>query len=109
MKSFYLVVLYILFYAPIVQGLLVFWGGVQNGFWAFGHNPSMYAEGIRCPTLLLYGAQDKKESKEEIDEIFANLKGRKELKTYEDGGHEDLFDKTRKEWCQDVESFMNQQ
>ena len=92
-----------------MAGLLVFWGGVQNGFWAFGHNPSRYAKSISCPTLLLYGAQDKKVSKEEIEEIFANLKGRKELKIYEDGGHEDLFDKKQTEWRQDIEGFMNRQ
>lgn len=36
-----------------MAGLLVFWGGVQNGFWAFGHNPIKYAGTIKCPTLLL--------------------------------------------------------
>ena len=26
--------------------LLDFWGGVQNGFWAFGHNPTAYARSV---------------------------------------------------------------
>jgi len=38
-----------------MAALLVFWGGVQNSFWAFGHNPTEYAKKISCPTLLLYG------------------------------------------------------
>jgi uncharacterized protein len=42
-----------------MAGLLVFWGGTINGFWAFGHNPTEYANSITCPTLLLYGAKDK--------------------------------------------------
>jgi len=63
-----------------MAGLLVFWGGLQNGFWAFGHNPTEYAKKINCPTLLMYGQQDDKVSRAEIDEIFANLAGQKELK-----------------------------
>jgi alpha-beta hydrolase superfamily lysophospholipase len=39
-----------------MAGLLVFWGGLQNGFWAFGHNPVAYASNIKCPT----GAKMKK-------------------------------------------------
>jgi pimeloyl-ACP methyl ester carboxylesterase len=42
--------------------LLVFWGGVQNGFNAFSHNPVDYAKKIKCPTLLFYGAKDEKVS-----------------------------------------------
>lgn len=59
-----------------MAGLLVFWGGIQNNFWAFEHNPT----NIKCPTLLLYGAKDGKVSKEEIDEIYNNLGGQKKLK-----------------------------
>lgn len=29
-----------------MAGLLVFWGGIENGFWAFGHNPIEYAKSI---------------------------------------------------------------
>jgi alpha-beta hydrolase superfamily lysophospholipase len=35
-----------------MAGLLVFWGGVENNFWAFSHNPEEYAKSIHCPTLL---------------------------------------------------------
>ena len=38
-----------------MAGLLVFWGGLQNGFWAFSHNPQEYARSVKFPTLLLYG------------------------------------------------------
>jgi len=68
--------------------LLVFWGGVQNGFWAFGHNPAEYAKKMTCPTLLLYGEQDKNVSRQEINEIYLNLQGPKTLKTYKLAGHE---------------------
>jgi alpha-beta hydrolase superfamily lysophospholipase len=91
-----------------MAGLLVFWGGVQNGFWAFGHNPTEYAKKITCAALLLYGAQDEKVSKEETDAIFTNLKGKKELKIYQQAGHENYLSKYRNEWTKDVEKFLHQ-
>jgi len=89
-----------------MAGLLVFWGGLQNGFWAFGHNPTEYAKKINCPTLLLYGAKDEKVSKEEIDEIFNNLGGQKKLKIYQEAGHENYLKKYKNEWTQDIKEFL---
>ncbi len=91
-----------------MAGLLVFWGGVQNGFWAFGHNPTEYATNINCPTLLLYGAKDEKVSREEIDGIFNNLNGPKKLKVYPEVGHENYLAKYHSEWAKDVEAFLQQ-
>jgi len=65
-----------------MAGILLFWGGIQNGFWGFSHNPAEYAKNINCPTLLLYGEKDKSVSQKEIKEIFANLKGPKKLTIY---------------------------
>ncbi|MES2379600.1 MAG: alpha/beta hydrolase [Bacteroidota bacterium] len=89
-----------------MAGLLVFWGGLQNGFWAFGHNPTEYAKKITCPTLLMYGQQEEKVSKAEIDEIFANLNGRKELKIYKNVGHENYLTKYKDEWTKDITKFV---
>ncbi|HSC53997.1 MAG TPA: alpha/beta fold hydrolase [Phnomibacter sp.] len=89
-----------------MAGLLVFWGGVQNGFWAFGHNPTEYAKTITCPTLLLYGKKDKNVSKKEIDNIYTNLAGQKILKTYPLAGHENYLIKYKTEWTQDVTNFL---
>lgn len=86
--------------------LLVFWGGVQNGFWAFGHNPTEYAKNINCPTLLLYGAKDEKVSRKEIDGIFNNLNGVKSLEIYENAGHENYLSKYKDEWTKDVQMFL---
>jgi len=94
--------------APIfpMAGLLVFWGGLQNGFWAFGHNPTEYAKKISCPTLLMYGQQDEKVSKAEIEEIYANLAGQKELKIYKKAGHENYLTKYKDEWTKDISQFI---
>jgi len=94
--------------APIfpMAGLLVFWGGLENGFWAYAHNPVDYAKKISCPTLLLYGQQDLKVSRGEIDQVFENLAGEKELKIYANAGHENYLIQYKDEWTQDIAQFL---
>lgn len=89
-----------------MAALLVFWGGIQNNFWAFGHQPTNYATKINCPTLLLYGAKDQRVSKAEMDDIFNNLGNKKEFKIYPDAGHENYLIKYKKEWTNDIQSFL---
>ena len=89
-----------------MSGLLVFWGGVVNGFPAFDHKPAEYAKDIQCPTLLLYGAKDEKVSKEEIYSIYTNLKGRKQLQVYPNAAHENYLRQYRDRWIQDVALFL---
>lgn len=89
-----------------MAGLLVFWGGIENGFWAFGHNPVVYAKSIDCPTMLMYRSKDPKVSKEETDEIFDNIKGKKLLKVYKNAGHEDLLAHDPAKWTADVRAFL---
>ena len=86
--------------------LLVFWGGVQNGFWVFNHNPTTYAKSITCPTLLLFGEKDMNVSRKEIDNIFDNLQGPKTLKTYPLAGHENYLNKYKNEWTHDISIFL---
>jgi alpha-beta hydrolase superfamily lysophospholipase len=91
-----------------MAALLTFWGGAQNGFWPFDHNPIRYAKSISCPTLLLYGEADKKVSRKEIDHIFSNLQGRKRLETYALAGHENYLTRYRQEWTADVAKFLEE-
>ena len=86
--------------------LLVFWGGIQNNFNAFGHNPVDYAKKIKCPTLLLYGEKDKKVTMQETKAIYKNLAAPKSLVTFPLAAHENYLTKYKKEWTAAVASFL---
>ncbi|TDP01626.1 alpha/beta hydrolase [Flavobacterium sp. 245] len=90
----------------LMAGILLFWGGIQNGFWGFNHNPTEYAKNIYCPTLLLYGEKDKSVSRKEIDEIYSNLKGSKTISIYKNTGHENYLINNKVEWKKDVSDFL---
>jgi hypothetical protein len=89
-----------------MAGLLVFWIGLQNGFWAFSHNPTEYAKTIYCPTLLLYGGKDDKVTRNEIETIYKNLRGKKELRFYPLAKHESYFIQYPKEYLNDLRFFI---
>ena len=88
--------------------LLMFWGGVENGFWAFSHNPEEYAKHIEFPVLLMYGEADNRVSRAETDSIYANLRGYKCLKTFPLCGYEDYIHKYHYIWVSDVDSFLTE-
>lgn len=89
-----------------MAGLLVFWGGAINGFWAFGHNPQEYARSVKCPALLMCGGKDERVSREEIDCIYSNLQGEKFVKIYPGAGHESYLNDYREEWVKDISAFL---
>jgi len=89
-----------------IAGMLMFWGGVENGFWPFGHNPEEYAKGIKLPTLLMYGGQDKRVSLAETDAIYANLQGPKTIKAFPLSGHQDYIPQYHDLWVSDIDSFL---
>lgn len=89
-----------------LAGLLTFWGGIENGFWAFSHNPEEYAKSITCPALLLWGEKDNRVSRDEIDAIYTNLAGPKTLKTFADTGHGQYVDTEHNAWVNDVTAFL---
>lgn len=86
--------------------LLTFWGGIQHGYWAFGHNPGEYAKSISTPTLILYGEQDERVTLSESKEIFNNMQGDKKLITYPNAGHNVFIPDNQSHWENDVTQFL---
>ncbi|GAA4052643.1 hypothetical protein GCM10022409_44400 [Hymenobacter glaciei] len=86
--------------------LLVFWGGAQNGFWAFGLNAEHYATQIHTPTLLLWGTADPRVTCAETDAIFAHLAGPKARHDFPGVGHEPYWKRYAADWQQQVQGFL---
>ncbi|MEO6036822.1 MAG: cation transporter, partial [Saprospiraceae bacterium] len=81
--------------------------GVQNGFWAYAHNPIEYSKAVNCPVLLMYGRKDETVSEEDTRLIFSNLQSSlKELKVYPNAAHENFLTQYRREWTSDVTAFV---
>ncbi len=90
-----------------ISTLLTFWGGVEQGFWAFDHNPEDYAKSIDCPVLLQWGEKDVRVSKIETETIFRNLKtSQKQLVTYSNSGHQNLCTSEPEKWLSSVSKFL---
>jgi alpha-beta hydrolase superfamily lysophospholipase len=90
----------------LLAELLVFWGSIQHGFNGFTHNPVTYASQVKCPTLLLHGKLDKWTTMAEIEQIFQNLRGSKQLVIFPNTGHSLLVTVDQKHWRRSVEQFL---
>ena len=86
--------------------LLVFWGGVQQGFNGFEHNPVDYARSVKCPVLMMYGESDSRVTLEQAKNVFDNLGGEKRFKLF-DVGHEVIAVARPEEWREQVGDFLN--
>lgn len=86
--------------------LLVFWGGLQSGFFGFSHNPAEYARMVRCPVLMLHGENDPRVTIEQSKSVFDNLKGKKQFELFEGAGHESYYRHSPVKWTQVVSQFL---
>jgi alpha-beta hydrolase superfamily lysophospholipase len=87
--------------------LMLFWGGVQHGFNAFRHNPVEYAREATCPVLLLYGTQDIRVSRRQIEAIYQSLPGDKRLHIFEGASHYSMILGRVQEWKACVANFLS--
>jgi uncharacterized protein len=90
-----------------ISTLLTFWGGIQNGFWAYSHKPSEYVKAIQCPVLLQWGQKDPRVSKAETMAIYDHINTRKKLAVYPNSGHESLFKSDSLKWKHEISQFLN--
>jgi pimeloyl-ACP methyl ester carboxylesterase len=87
--------------------LLVFWGGVQQGFNGFAHNPADYAQAVTCPVLLLHGDADPRVTREQLLRVHDNLAGTKKLEWFAGVGHESYLAAQPEKWKDTVERFLD--
>lgn len=90
---------------PLAESI-VFWGGIQHGFNGFAHNPVDYATQVHCPTLILQGELDPWTTATEIDRIYQNLRGTRQLSIFPNTGHNLLVTVDRDRWKQNVNKFL---
>lgn len=89
--------------------LLTFWGGIEQGFWAFNIKPEDYAKKVKCPTLLQWGTNDKRVTPLETATIFKNLSStKKTFVEYKNSGHQSLCKNENSKWEQAIEQFLVQ-
>jgi alpha-beta hydrolase superfamily lysophospholipase len=86
--------------------LFVFWGGEQQGFNGFAHNPVEYAARVRAPTLLMLGSRDDRVLQPEGRAIFDALAGDKEFEIFEGLRHESLVRGNHDQWVRVVSAFL---
>lgn len=68
--------------------LLVFWGGLQTGFDAFGHNPMHDARALTCPSLMLHASKDPRVTVSEVTRVYDSIAGPKEMHIFDGLEHE---------------------
>jgi pimeloyl-ACP methyl ester carboxylesterase len=92
------------------SSLLTFWGGVEQGFNAFDHDPSEYAKRVHVPVLLQWGRHDARVSEAETTAVFNNLgTNKKRLVVYEQTGHQSLLKNEPEKWEKEVSKFLETQ
>jgi len=86
--------------------LLVFWGGVQQGFNAFAHNPVEDAAAVTCPGLVLNGAHDAWVHATEAEAVCAGLRGPRRFELFAEAGHQPCLNADPGRWNRLVGEFL---
>ena len=87
--------------------LVAFWGGIQNGFNAFSHNPVEYAASVSCPILFLHGTRDPKALLAEGRCVFEAVTCSRKFVEFHGCIHESLIGCDRERWESTVRDFLN--
>ncbi|BDS13508.1 alpha/beta hydrolase [Aureispira anguillae] len=90
----------------LLPELLLFWGGIQNNMNSWEHNAVNYARSIKVPTLIIYGEQDPKVRKHEIDAVFNALSNQRRLSIFKNAGHDHIMQDAPQAWTKAVWSFL---
>jgi esterase/lipase len=89
--------------------LLTFWGGVEQGNWAFDFRPQDFASKVNCPVLLQWGMNDPRVTETETNTIYKNLASHnKFIMKYAQSGHQSLCKNENAKWLSTVSGFLNE-
>jgi pimeloyl-ACP methyl ester carboxylesterase len=91
--------------SPAAQ-LLLFWGGLQQGFDASGFAPVEHAGAVVCPTLLIVGDRDRYVKIAEVRAIQRRVAGRADLEVVKGLGHRSLHALAPARWNRVVSAFL---
>ncbi|MCT7985500.1 lysophospholipase [Laspinema sp. A4] len=91
----------------LIAELVVFWAGVQQGINGFTHNPIEFAKDVKCPALVIHGEQDKWTTVEEIQDLYENLQGPKQIVISPEAGHNSLIGVNRNLWNSSINQFFD--
>lgn len=87
--------------------LLVFWGGRQMAMNGFRHDATVYAKAVRCPVLLLWGEQDARVRREEVERVAVALGGNVQFVPLPGVGHQSycrtvpsVYEQTLRTWAE---------
>jgi pimeloyl-ACP methyl ester carboxylesterase len=86
--------------------LLLFWGGVQNGFNPFAHNPADYARSVKVPALILHGEKDERTTVQEARSIASAMGRYARFVAYDGVPHMAIADARLAEWRREVAAFL---
>jgi uncharacterized protein len=87
--------------------LLVFWGGVQQGFSGFAHDPRVYAARVKQPLLLIHGDRDPYVTPAEARSIATAAPGPAEALTCPGVGHASCLRARPALWREAVARFLD--
>lgn len=87
--------------------LLVFWGGVQQGFSGFTHDPRAYAARVHQPLLVIHGDRDPYVTPKEAASIAAAARGPTATLTCPGVGHASCLRARPLLWNQAVRGFID--
>jgi len=86
--------------------LLVFWGGQQQGFNGFSHNPVDYAKSLPCPSLFMHGSDDPRTTLAEGCRVFDAAPSPKTFTEFPHTGHESYVSTHPDKWKASVGTFL---
>jgi uncharacterized protein len=86
--------------------LLVFWGGLEQGYNGFKFNPAEYLREVHCPVLLMHGEKDQEVTLSQMNRMAQNLNRSSHYKVFAGLKHQLYILAQPDEWDHCVTDFL---